>query len=629
MAGVAELVDQAVGTPPGPQLSALLNRLPWRTIPNSRLVEVVQARSRQRAHEEAEWLAGVVEVAHTVALAELGADRAESVARAGEAFEWASHEIAAALTWTPTAADRELGFAVGLVERLPLVYAALHRGEIDRGKARVFVEYLDPAHGEVGEEQSRRLCERFLPAAPGLTTRQLGDRIYRALHAIDPHYRRRRYRRAVQERGIALYLDPATGTATLVGTGLPADEAAAAAARLDRLAEAARRAGHPGTRRRISADLFLGMLNGAFHGLTENEIIQRLLSTSRPEDLPDDDTPAADTDDTPAAGEADTTAAAGNGTTTAPTTTAADGAAAADAADSDADADVADAGADSGAGADADSDSGADADSDSGADADSDSGADADSGAGAGVADADADSGAGADVADSDSGAGADDADADADPASTDAAEAAPAEAVALAGAGAADSSAGTSAGTGADKTAGTTATEASATENPGTGAAGGVAAAGSAAAAAGTTAPAPAGTAAAVGAAAPPVPARPPRPRPVAGRGRTGAPGIGSAPARVSRSASGWRPSPGSTTGPARSPGSGRSARTSPVTPSPPSAAGRPGGSSSWTTPATCCWPECCAADPAPAPTPAPPPVAACGGRARIGCGAGRSRST
>ncbi|WP_142047663.1 DUF222 domain-containing protein [Pseudonocardia kunmingensis] len=219
MAGVAELVDQAVSTPPGPQLSALLNRLPWRTIPNSRLVEVVQARSRQRAHEEAEWLAGVVEVAHTVALAELGADRAESVARAGEAFEWASHEIAAALTWTPTAADRELGFALGLVERLPLVYAALHRGEIDRGKARVFVEYLDPAHGEVGEEQSRRLCERFLPAAPGLTTRQLGDRIYRALHAIDPHYRRRRYRRAVQERGVALYLDPATGTATLVGTG--------------------------------------------------------------------------------------------------------------------------------------------------------------------------------------------------------------------------------------------------------------------------------------------------------------------------------------------------------------------------------------------------------------------------
>ena len=84
-----------------------------------------------------------------------------------------------------------------------------------------FVEYLDPANGELTDQQARRLCEKFVPQAPGWTTKQLSDRLYRALHAIDPALRRRRYQRAVQQRGVALYLDPRTGTATLVGNGLP------------------------------------------------------------------------------------------------------------------------------------------------------------------------------------------------------------------------------------------------------------------------------------------------------------------------------------------------------------------------------------------------------------------------
>jgi hypothetical protein len=255
--------------------------LPWQKVPNTRLVEVVQARSRQLAHEQAELFAGMVEIAHAVAVNELLGHRADTVARAAQQFEWASHEIAAGLTLTPAAADRELAFATALLERLPLVYASLRQGHIDRGKARVLVDYLDPANRDVTEEQSRRLCERFVPQAPGLTTKQLSERLYRALHAIDPELRRRRYERAVQERGVTLYIDPHTGTATLVGNGLPPREAAAAAERIDRIGEAAKRAGHPGRRAQISADLYLGMLDGAFHGLTEKEIINRLLDTPR------------------------------------------------------------------------------------------------------------------------------------------------------------------------------------------------------------------------------------------------------------------------------------------------------------------------------------------------------------
>jgi hypothetical protein len=155
MTEVADLVDRAVALPPGPELSVVLGGLSWEKIPNARLVEVVQARSRQLAHAQAELLAGLVEIAHAVAVADLPSKRAgnevgdqaaaeaEVVARAGKRFEWAAHEIAAGLTWTPTAADRELGFATALLERLPTVHTALQHGRIDRGKARIFVDYLD------------------------------------------------------------------------------------------------------------------------------------------------------------------------------------------------------------------------------------------------------------------------------------------------------------------------------------------------------------------------------------------------------------------------------------------------------------------------------------------------------
>jgi hypothetical protein len=266
--GVAVLIDRAIALPPGAELSAALGALPWEKVPNSRLVEVLQARSRQLAHDQAELFAGMVEISHAVAVDDLPDDlpggRGGAVARAEELFEWAAHEIAAGLTLTPTAADRELGFAAAVCARLPLVFAALRRGDIDRGKARVFVEYLDPVNGEASGAQAARLCERFVPLAPGLTTKQLADRLYRALLAIDPKLRRRRYERAVLGRGVALYLDPRTGTATLVGEGLAPDEAAAAAQRIDRMVEAVKRAGHPGTRGRISADVYVGMLNGFF-----------------------------------------------------------------------------------------------------------------------------------------------------------------------------------------------------------------------------------------------------------------------------------------------------------------------------------------------------------------------------
>ena len=95
--------------------------------------------------------------------------------------------------------------------------------------------------------------------------------------------------------GCPVYLDPETATATITADGLPPAEASAACARLDRLAATVLRAGHPGRRHQITADLFLGMLDDRWHGHTEQQIITELLRR-RPDDHPTSDQPPAPAD---------------------------------------------------------------------------------------------------------------------------------------------------------------------------------------------------------------------------------------------------------------------------------------------------------------------------------------------
>ena len=72
-------------------------------------------------------------------------------------------------------------------------------GRIDRGKAVVFADYLDPAYG-VTAKQTAAILARILPVAPRLTTAQLRGRLWRAVVAVDPGWARRRYTRAVRGR---------------------------------------------------------------------------------------------------------------------------------------------------------------------------------------------------------------------------------------------------------------------------------------------------------------------------------------------------------------------------------------------------------------------------------------------
>ena len=148
--------------------------------------------------------------------------------------------------------------ACQLVERLPAAHEALRSGRIDLAKARV----LDEETMSLPESAARQVVDQVLPAAEGLTTGQLRVRLRRLVIAADPVAAARRQREALARRRVEHGLDP-DGTATLAGRHLPPDRAATAAARIDALARAAKRAGDARSLDELRADLYLDILNGA------------------------------------------------------------------------------------------------------------------------------------------------------------------------------------------------------------------------------------------------------------------------------------------------------------------------------------------------------------------------------
>ncbi|MGH3908643.1 MAG: HNH endonuclease signature motif containing protein [Pseudonocardiaceae bacterium] len=101
------------------------------------------------------------------------------------------------------------------------------------------------------------------------------------------------------------YLDE-DGTATVTGRRLPADQAAAACARIEDLAKAAKRSGHPGRVGALRATIYLGLLDGRWAQLTQDQIIADLLARATLEDTPEDADLPDPSDGSSAAGDAPT-----------------------------------------------------------------------------------------------------------------------------------------------------------------------------------------------------------------------------------------------------------------------------------------------------------------------------------
>lgn len=238
--------------PPGPGLAALLAGIDRSRVNGHDMVTVMQARARQVAHDQAELLADIVEVAHCPP----GAFNSP-VERLEGLSQYPDDEVRAALCWTRRAAGEQLTLALDVVERLPDVHAALRAGQIDIPRARVFCDVLSVLPDEVARESAAQV----LPFAEGLTTGQLRARLQRLVITIDPDAARKRRDKSVVDRRLDHGLLP-EGTAHLGGTNLPAERAAAATARIDAIARAARRGGDERTLEQLRADAFLDLLEG-------------------------------------------------------------------------------------------------------------------------------------------------------------------------------------------------------------------------------------------------------------------------------------------------------------------------------------------------------------------------------
>jgi hypothetical protein len=129
---------------------------------------------------------------------------------------------------------------------------------------------------DLTEAQAAALLDELLPGAALVTATGLADRVRRMAIALDPGWAERRYREAVRDRRVVGFLNP-DGSATVSGQCLPAEQAAAACARVDALAASAKRAGAAAKIDDLRAELFLGLLDGRFHGMSEAAITAALL----------------------------------------------------------------------------------------------------------------------------------------------------------------------------------------------------------------------------------------------------------------------------------------------------------------------------------------------------------------
>ena len=161
---------------------------------------------------------------------------------------------------------------------MPELFAAWLAGAVDRPRVCVFERYL----AGLAPEQVTAICRVAVPRAPALTTGRLAVMLRRMVLAVDPEAAARWYRKGVRERNVVAMMGP-DGTVTMTASGLPADEAEAACERVQDLAVAAKRAGHPGLIGQIRCDLFLGLLDGRFHGMDEAQVLAALIARYRPD----------------------------------------------------------------------------------------------------------------------------------------------------------------------------------------------------------------------------------------------------------------------------------------------------------------------------------------------------------
>jgi hypothetical protein len=210
------MVDQSLGA-----LAPALANLEFSRMSDGALIDAIV---------DAERLASFATARQAELIAELATRRMAS----DLGGEFVADEIGAALQLSRVAANGRLGFALDLA-RLPATAQALRLGVIDVSRARALAE----ATACLPDELARAIEAQVLPRAPELTAAQLRNSLRRAVLAADPAAAELRHQAQVAARRVELHPQP-DGMAELWAL-LPADQAVAVYAALDRYARGAGR----------------------------------------------------------------------------------------------------------------------------------------------------------------------------------------------------------------------------------------------------------------------------------------------------------------------------------------------------------------------------------------------------
>jgi hypothetical protein len=278
-------VAALAGLPAGVDLLTAIAGLNLSSLPGFDLPLVLRAVYRLGNHTRALLLDVVAEIMRRKDPDGVGSGDWDAVA---------VHEVRAALALSRTAANRLNSLAQDLHQRLPQVLEAMRDGRLDQPRARVFSSWT----ALLSEAHARAVVDAVLPIAPRLTTGELIDEIRRTAIELDPDFAERHYNNDRSQRRVRGAID-SDGTGHITAEGLSAEQIAAACDRLDAIGWYLKQTGHPDRLHHIRADVFAGLLTGEHAGLTDEELLEKLLATIPPTPEPstsDTQDSTADTD---------------------------------------------------------------------------------------------------------------------------------------------------------------------------------------------------------------------------------------------------------------------------------------------------------------------------------------------
>lgn len=252
------LPDGIADLPPGAELAAQLAGVDLSRLNGHDLIALAPAYVKLISHFQAQLADVMQQINHCAA------GNADSpVERVAQPNPWAHVDLAASLRWSASKAEQERRFAHQLA-RLPMLHEALASGALDISRVRTIIKGL----WFIDDEPARLLADSLLRAgATGWTSRQIGERLRRAVLAVDPQgaERRRRHTQAYRRVSSRAHAD---GTVSIYASNLPPDRVAEMIERVEAIARTAKQQGDQRTVDQLRADIVCDLVAGTGIGAT-------------------------------------------------------------------------------------------------------------------------------------------------------------------------------------------------------------------------------------------------------------------------------------------------------------------------------------------------------------------------